>query len=216
MIDDGVKPNEPSTLGTSLSLLERAKANDSNAWERLRAVYAPLILQWCRNDGLDAEDAADIAQEVFLAVSRKLGDFSYKAPNSTFRGWLRTITKNKVRDWWSKRKTSPRGEGGPHASQRIDEICAPMEGSEDEIEDEPNECALVVARTLELVIAEFPPWYGDAFQRCALDGCPAADVAEELGQKRSAVYNAVSRVKSRLRKELEGLVEWEAVDDDET
>ena len=33
---------------TSRSLLIRARANDAEAWDRLVALYAPLVMHWCR------------------------------------------------------------------------------------------------------------------------------------------------------------------------
>src|SRR5262249_56758664 len=37
----------PSTA-TSRSLLERVRADEAAAWDRLVRLYAPLVFQWCR------------------------------------------------------------------------------------------------------------------------------------------------------------------------
>jgi hypothetical protein len=74
----------------------RARARDASAWERLIALYEPLVCHWCRRAGLQEADAADVRQEVFLAVSRGLADFRRDGGAGTFRGWLRVITRNKV------------------------------------------------------------------------------------------------------------------------
>jgi hypothetical protein len=50
----------------SSSLLLRARAHDPEAWRRLVRVYGPLIYSWCRRAGLQAADAADVDQEVYL------------------------------------------------------------------------------------------------------------------------------------------------------
>src|SRR5262245_31027019 len=65
-----VKPGEVFGA-TSSGLLERVKAQDQAAWERLVSLYSPLLYRWCRQAGLQAEDARDIGQEVFTAVARK-------------------------------------------------------------------------------------------------------------------------------------------------
>src|SRR5262249_18529030 len=52
-----VNPGEASE-GTSLGLLERVKACDPAAWERVVSVYGPLIDRWSRQAGLQEADAA--------------------------------------------------------------------------------------------------------------------------------------------------------------
>ena len=44
------------------------------------------------------EDAADVVQEVFRALAHAIAGFKYSRTMGTFRGWLRTITKNKIND----------------------------------------------------------------------------------------------------------------------
>ena len=53
---------------TSSSLLERARAKDPQAWERLCRVYGPVVYHWARNAGLQDQDAADIGQKVCRTV----------------------------------------------------------------------------------------------------------------------------------------------------
>src|SRR5438132_5611065 len=81
---------QPST-GTSRSLLERVKADDPTAWERLVTLYAPLVFHWCRRWHLQDQDIADICQEVFQAVVAHIETFRKERQSDTFRGWLRTI-----------------------------------------------------------------------------------------------------------------------------
>src|SRR5690349_2186455 len=83
---------------TSSGLLERAQAHDERAWARLVDLYGPLVYHWCRRAGLRAEDSADLVQEVFRSVYSGLGGFRKDRPQDTFRGWLWTISRNKLRD----------------------------------------------------------------------------------------------------------------------
>src|SRR6478672_4582250 len=57
-----------AALATSLSLLERAKANDRSAWDRIVCLYAPLVYRWCRRFGLQEADALDVGQDVLRSV----------------------------------------------------------------------------------------------------------------------------------------------------
>jgi RNA polymerase sigma-70 factor (ECF subfamily) len=71
---------------TPLSLLERARRHDPAAWERLVALYRPLVLFWCRRGGMQGADAEDIGQEVFAAAAAGLDHFHHDQPGDTFRG----------------------------------------------------------------------------------------------------------------------------------
>jgi RNA polymerase sigma-70 factor, ECF subfamily len=58
-----------------------------------------------------------------------------------------------------------------------------------------------------VVKPDFQPATWEAFTRFALDGRPAAQVAEELGMSESAVMQAKFRVLERLREEAGELIE---------
>jgi Sigma-70 region 2 len=74
---------------TSASLLQRVRRFDPDAWDRLCALYGPVVYGWCRRAGLQENDAAEVLQEVFRSVFRGIGDFQKSASQAgTFRGWL--------------------------------------------------------------------------------------------------------------------------------
>src|SRR5262245_44720895 len=103
---------------TPRSLLDQARADDPSAWERLVHLYAPLVLHWCRGGHLQEQDIADVFQEVFQAVAAHLTTFRKERAGDTFRGWLRTITRNKLRDHFRRRGREPEGVGGTDAQRR--------------------------------------------------------------------------------------------------
>src|SRR5712692_822077 len=87
---------------TSVSLLEQLRnpaesKTTGPAWERFVELYTPLLYYWARRLGLRDQDAADLVQDVFLVLVRKLPEFSYDRHKS-FRAWLRTVTLNKWRE----------------------------------------------------------------------------------------------------------------------
>jgi len=69
---------------TSTSLIDRVRARDGDAWARLARLYTPLVWGWARKSGLQASDAADVVQEVFLAVAGAIDNFDKAAVNSLF------------------------------------------------------------------------------------------------------------------------------------
>jgi RNA polymerase sigma-70 factor (ECF subfamily) len=197
--------SQPSTT-TSRSLLERVKNDEPAAWDRLVALYAPLVFQWCRSWGLREQDAADIFQEVFQAVSAHIGGFRKEREGDTFRGWLRTITRNKVHDYFRLRNRQPEGVGGSEAQDRLVQLPAPQPGEESSLLEQSGERGLV-ARALELIRCEFTERTWQAFWWTAIEGRSAPEVASELSMSAGAVRVAKSRVLQRLREELGDVIE---------
>jgi RNA polymerase sigma-70 factor (ECF subfamily) len=96
----------------SSSLLERVRARDPQAWERLACLYGPLVYGWARQQGLQDADAGDVVQEVFGTVAARIADFRRDGPGASFRGWLWTITRNKLGDHFRRRASRPQAAGG--------------------------------------------------------------------------------------------------------
>jgi RNA polymerase sigma-70 factor (ECF subfamily) len=205
-VDNPSSESQPPSTATSRSLLERVRADDPRAWDQLVALYAPLVFHWCRGWDLREQDAADIFQEVFQAVATHIGSFRKEQKGDTFRGWLRTITRNKVHDFFRRRGREPEGVGGTDAQARLAEVPAPAPAEEGSLAEEPAERALVY-RALELIRAEFTEQTWQAFWRTAIEDRPTADVAAELAMSPGAVRVAKSRVLQRLREELGEAIE---------
>jgi RNA polymerase sigma-70 factor (ECF subfamily) len=194
----------PAFDATSPSLLDRARKNVPGAWDRLVELYAPLVYHWCRRGDLGPEDAADVFQDVFRAVAEHLGDFHRDRPGDTFRGWLRTITRNKVRDHFRRRADEPRAAGGTDAQLRLRDVPDPL------TDDDPSEAGVVavqVRRVLESIRGEFEERTWQAFWAVQMDGRGTDDVGAELGLTPSAVRKAKFRVLRRLREEMGDLLD---------
>ncbi len=195
---------QPSSI--SSSLLDRIKAQQPQAWRRLVRLYGPVVYGWCRQSGLQPADAADAAQETFRSVAAGVENFRRERPGDSFRGWLWTITRNKVRDHFRQRQDLPAAEGGTDAQQQLLQV--PDDPSESTRSTGPsNHTGGLAHNALELVRAEFEDHTWQAFWRTTVDRQPAAAVADELGMTPAAVYKAKSRVLQRIRHELGDLLE---------
>ncbi len=196
----------PPSSATSLSLLARVRADESRAWERLVNLYAPLVLQWCRGRNLQDQDVADVFQEVFRAVVAHVGNFRKERQGDTFRGWLRRITQNKLRDHFRRLGREPRGVGGSSGQERLARLPEPEVSEGDPAADDQSERGLF-ARVLGLIRAEFEERTWTAFWQTAVEGRAPRDVAADLSMSPGAVRVAKSRVLHRLREELGDLIE---------
>jgi RNA polymerase sigma-70 factor (ECF subfamily) len=185
---------------TSVSLLQRLRQPGAHeAWARFVQLYTPLLYHWARRLGLREPDAADLVQDVFALLVRKLPEFTYDRDGS-FRGWLHTVFVNK---WHEARRRHPAplpcaDPGGLSGVASPDNVAAL-----EEVEFRQH----LMMRALQLMQADFEPTTWKACWEHVVCGRPAADVATELNMTVNAVYLATSRVLRRLRQELEGLLE---------
>jgi RNA polymerase sigma-70 factor (ECF subfamily) len=193
-----------ASSSTSSSLLERVKARDPEAWRRLVALYTPLIYGWCRQCGLQAEDAADIGQEVFSAVAGNREGFRRGGPHASFRGWLWTVTRNKVRDYSRRQKGKALAQGGTDAQQRLAEV--PEHEPESTVAGATPDNRLEL-RAVDLARCGVEERTWQAFWLVTVEGREPAVVAESLSTTIQAVYGAIHRVRRRIRQEFDGLVD---------
>jgi RNA polymerase sigma-70 factor (ECF subfamily) len=190
----------PPASATSRTLVARVQANEPAAWERLVGLYAPLVVAWCRRAGLKDQDAADVFQDVFQAVVAYVGRFRRDRESDTFRGWLRRIVQNKVRDHFRRLGREAQGVGGSSAGDRLARLPEPPDAP-DELAPEDAERGLF-AQALGLIRGEFEERTWAAFWQTAVEGRPPKEVAADLAMSPGAVRVAKSRVLRRLREEL--------------
>jgi RNA polymerase sigma-70 factor, ECF subfamily len=182
---------------TPVTLLDRlCHAPDDAAWRKLVHLYTPLLFAWARRAGMSEHDAADLVQEVLTILVQKLPRFQYDRQGH-FRGWLRTITMNKLRD--GKRREAL--EVSVQAEQ------ATVVADDSDLFWEKEYRRELTARALQLMQADFAPTTWKACWEFVAQGRSAAEVARELGISENAVYLAKCRVLRRLKEELAGLVE---------
>jgi RNA polymerase sigma-70 factor (ECF subfamily) len=189
---------------TSLSLLQRLRDNEAEAWRVMVHLYTPLVNHWCGRFGVRGADADDVVQEVFRACAADLPTFRRDRPGDTFRGWLRGITRNKVLLHFRQTGQQPKAFGGTDAIAKLQKIAdtAPVPG-----EEEGMEMSGLYRRALELVRDEFEERTWRAFWLTVLEDRSPVDVAGELGVTPAAIRKAKSRVLHRLKETVGALLE---------
>jgi RNA polymerase sigma-70 factor (ECF subfamily) len=191
----------PPDKSTSLTLLQRVRDRDEEAWRRLLHLYAPLVARWCGLRGVRGQDADDVQQEVFQAVAKGLDGFRRERSGDTFRGWLRGITRNKILDHYRRGARGAAAQGGTDAHRQLQQVA-----DEPLPEDTEDDLSGLYRRALELVRGEFEERTWEMFWRSAVDGQAPADIAADLGVSAAAVRKAKSRVLHRLREEVGDLI----------
>jgi len=203
----GIDPGTGSNVSesTSLSLLQRVKVRDREAWQRLADLYGPLAYRWCRQRGVSSTDSQDVVQEVFRAVATGIGRFQRDPAHGGFRAWLWTIVRNEVHDHFTRRVKQPVAVGGTDVQATLLQI--PEECPDDGPPESPGDLALLMRRAVEAICGDFHERTWQAFWRTTIEGQPAADAARDLGMTPRAVRQAKHRVLQRLRDEYSELID---------
>jgi len=184
---------------TSLTLLERLRNTaDEAAWARLVDLYTPVLYALAHRCGLGEHDAADLVQEVFATLVTALPSFQYDR-GGKFRGWLRTILLNKLRN----RKLR---EGRMHQALEALAVAEEQPDGTELLREEEFRLHLT-RRALELIQVEFTASTWQACWQTVVEGRSTADVARELCLSENAVYVARCRVLRHLRRELGDLLD---------
>ncbi|HEV3142461.1 MAG TPA: sigma-70 family RNA polymerase sigma factor [Gemmataceae bacterium] len=194
----------PDSPTTRPSLLVRLRdPQDSEAWREFVDLYAPLVYGWARHKGLQDADAADITQEVFRSMAGIAPKLEYDPNRGAFRGWLFTLTRNKIRDFLVSRQARERGSGDTAMLQFLEE--QPQEAEEVEWDLEYQQ--RVFAWAAERVRGQFEERTWQSFWLATVEGKSGEEVAGALGMSVGAVYVAKNRVLARLREEVQELLE---------
>ena len=185
---------------TSISLLNNARTGQQRAWSEIVRLYGPLVVQWCRQYGIQASDIDDVVQNVFMAVSGHLDRFGQRAGTHSFRGWLWTITRSKIMDHLRKQKALPIAIYGSEF-WGINTLIA-EESHDRSVDDDQLDLQVLVSQVLVLIRQDFSEQTWTAFWRTTALGESPSQVSKDLGMSSAAVCMCRARVLRRVRETL--------------
>ena len=190
---------------TSVSLLERIRFGASDeSWYEFVTVYNRLIERWLLRQGVQQDDAEDVRQEVLTVVLREIPRFEHNGRTGAFRNWLRTITVNRLREFWRSRKRQ-------RTAEEVD-----LEHLANQLGDETSEVSRIwnaehdqqmLEHLLLRVSKQFKPESVQAFRQVVIEKEPIEKVSEDLKLTINAIRIAQSRILRALRKAGEGLID---------
>ena len=194
---------------TRVTLLARIRdGRDADAWREFVQIYGPVVYRFARNRGLQDADAADLMQDVLRSVARNAHRMEYDPARGTFRGWLYTVTRNKIYNFLNGQRHRPKGTGDTDAHERLDATPA-RDADAPDAEWELEYQRRLSARAMDRVRGEFQPATWRAFWETAVEGKAAGEVGAGLNMSPGAVYVAKSRVIARLRDEVKEMMDAE-------
>jgi len=200
----------PFDESTSASLISEARRQLPEAWRRIHRVYGPLVYAWCREWRVPEQDAVDLVQDVFRSVISNLDSFEHRPAgatgvrNGSFRGWIWTITRNKVRDYRRHHPRRPIAVGGNEMQHQLLQIPeGPMDSDSEQDREPERRFGELVRQVLLLIQGEFEEKTWRAFWQVTVEGRSSGEAAEALGMSEGAVRQAKYRVLRRLRNEID-------------
>ena len=205
-----VMPRE-ETIPTRASLLARLKdAGDDSSWQEFYQLYYDLIYSSARRAGLNENEAREVVQDTLISVARKMPGFIYDPAKDSFKGWLLTVTRWRIRDQLAKRpglvERDPR-PGKPASDEdgtrtaTIDRVPDPARTDLAIIWDEEWKSQVLQAALARIKRQVHPQQY-QIYHLHVVCGQAVGEVARTLGVSTARVYLAKHRVGGLLKKEI--------------
>jgi len=179
------------------SLINRLKNKEESAFRILVEKYQHRVFNTCLGFLRNADDADDIAQEVFIEVYRSIDKFNEQSSLAT---WLYRISVNKSLDYIKMQNRKKRWSLMNRIatdSNSNDSLFAHYETPEISLEQKERIAALNKA------IDNLPKNQKTAFTLHKYEQLPYSEIADILSTTVSAVESLMHRAKKNLTKQLE-------------
>ncbi len=181
-------------------LIRKARTGDQDAFAELVKMHAAPVFAALRRFGLDAGEADEVAQEVFVRAWRGLPGFEERARLST---WLYRIAFNEA-----QRRLSRRGPRRAEPDSEGDDAIASLPESRG-LGPEAQTLDREFEQTLERALDQLPTNWRAAVVLRDLEGLSTQDAAEIAGVGQAAFKSRLHRGRMQLRSLLEPYLQLE-------
>jgi len=182
-----------SSSNPDLDLATRHLHGDETAFDEVYERFAPMVFNLALRLASSAEEAEDLAQEVFLRIYRHLGRFQGR---SSLKTWVYRVTLNhcrsrlgRMRRWFQP----PVDDEGEELVEPVDERRGPEERT----------LAHDAARRVARALREVKPDFREAVVLRDLQGLAYDEIAEILELPIGTVRSRIARGRDQLRRVLE-------------
>ena len=194
---------------TSPSLLIRIRnPEDKESWKTFERIYGAVVRDYCGYWNLQPADAEDITQEVLAAVANSIHKFDYDPQKGRFRGWLGTITSNKIKRWLTNKTNRRESQISMHseAAEASDLVSDPDDNWINSF------CGVILKEACQLARVEFEDTTWKCFEETWIKHNSPQQTATALGVAVHSVYVNKSRILKRLEAIIQDLAEDMAFD----
>jgi RNA polymerase sigma-70 factor (ECF subfamily) len=185
-------------LDTDAALMLRVKQGDNAAFAELVDKYKQSVMNLVYRMLRDANEAEDIAQNVFLQVHRSAHRYEVTAKFST---WLFTIARNLCLNEIRRRSRHP---SEPLDEPHPDQDNLPRHQYEDKKTSSPPDTLLhgELEEKIEAALTELPENQRTAILLCRQDELSYEEISDVLGCSLSATKSLIHRGRETLKQKL--------------
>ncbi len=178
------------------SLLKASLQGSTQAFEVIVGRYQSLVCTITYSATGSVEKSEELAQETFLRAWKSLDQLRDPAK---FRGWLCSIARSTVQNWFRSRRQDVVGKAAPLdcAAEKASEETGPVEAAM--TKEQQAVVAHALARIPELLREPLILFYREQKS--------VREVAEQLGVSENAARQRISRGRSMLREQVADIVE---------
>jgi RNA polymerase sigma-70 factor (ECF subfamily) len=202
-------PLREDLIPTRYSLLSRLQNwDDQESWKDFFDTYWRLIYNAAVNSGLNEAEAQDVVQETVICVAKDIEKFKRERAKGSFKGWLRNLTRWRIRD--QLRKRMPEAAAKDEAAEEkdgqvpLEEIVSATASALEELWDKEWQENLFEA-AVDRVKRQVKEEHFQMFDLYVVKKWPVEKVARTLGVNSGQVYLAKHRVGSLIKKEVQRL-----------
>jgi RNA polymerase sigma-70 factor (ECF subfamily) len=187
-------------------LVLQAKVGDARAFGELVERYQDRLYGLVYGMVGNAEDALDVAQDVFLKAYGRISQFREDA---VFYTWLYRIAVNACIDFSRRRKRNP----DPYSLQDTLLGESGFEPVAENVYQDPFRSLVngELGERMRMAVAALSPVLRGAFILHDLEGLSQQEVAEVLGCPLGTAKSRIQRARMELRERLRGFVEEPAL-----
>lgn len=191
----------PPKTRHSLIVRLQDQRNDP-AWSEFVRAYEPFLLQLVRKQGTPAQHAADVTQQLLIAIATSVNRWQPDGKEASFRRWLGRVARNVVIKFMTRERKHVRGKGGSDFLTLLEETAdSSIDAAQRRQYDEE-----LILWAAESVRVDFRENSWRAFWETHIEGRSVSEVADELGVSPGGIYMSRSRVFARIQSRIEELL----------
>ena len=173
------------------TLIQRARQGETAALGSLLAEVGPVVAQWAMARTGDSDEAADLAQEVLILMTRKLASFR---GDSRFLTWLFTVTRNQAIE--RHRSLARRERKMERLTSHMAKDNPVPRGPESEID------GARIRNVVGSFLRELPQRQREVFQMAEIQGLTSPEIGQILGLEPGSVRAALFKARRTLRRRI--------------
>jgi RNA polymerase sigma-70 factor (ECF subfamily) len=184
------------SVGPERGLVDRCRQGDPQAFARLVALHEGMVFNLAARLLGDAEEARDVAQDVFLQVYRTLGRFEGR---SSLKTWIYRIVVNQChnrRRFWRRRRQQQ--------CRSIDELTPQEEARVSATEPSPYDAVRCRerARKVQAALLDISFEHRAVLLLREVEGLSCEAIGAALGLPEGTVKSRLARGREALRRRL--------------